>query len=181
MCGAHGTPALYGLLVRRASASGIPQAGPDQALTTPEAGMKVIIAEGECMLARQRKERPVKAARLAAGRRTLHARFGVDEDVCTGDHSCIRMSGCPSLTIKPSSDPLKLDPVATVDNNCLACGLCGENAQAAALCPSFYQAEAVRNPHVWERMMNGMRRAVIVTLQAAAGYSQASAGGARAA
>ena len=23
---------------------------------------------------------------------------GVDEDTCTGDHSCIRLSGCPTLT-----------------------------------------------------------------------------------
>ena len=49
-------------------------------------------------------------ALLAAGERVVRTRFGVDEEVCTGDHSCIRLSGCPSLTIKPSEDPLRTDP-----------------------------------------------------------------------
>ena len=40
--------------------------------------------------------------------------IGVDEEICTGDHSCIRLSGCPSLTVKPNPDPLRTDPVATV-------------------------------------------------------------------
>ena len=44
-------------------------------------------------------------------------RFYVDSDTCTGDHSCIRMSGCPSLTLKENPDPLKSDPVAYVDNS----------------------------------------------------------------
>src|SRR5690606_41668369 len=44
----------------------------------------------------------------------------------TGDHSCIRLSGCPTLTVKESSDPLKRNPVAHVTNGCVGCGLCGE-------------------------------------------------------
>ena len=71
----------------------------------------------------------------------VRERFGVDADTCTGDHSCIRLSGCPSLTIAPNPDPLRTDPVATVIDSCVGCGLCGEVAHAAVLCPSFYRAE----------------------------------------
>ena len=67
----------------------------------------------------------------------MRTRFWVDPEVCTGDHSCIRLSGCPSLTIKPNEDPLRTDPVAHVNNDCVGCGLCGEVAHAAQLCPSF--------------------------------------------
>ena len=139
------------------------------ALTSRQGGLKVILAEGECQLARQRRFRPWFQARLQAGRRVVRTRFGVDEAVCTGDHSCIRLSGCPSLTVKPTSDPLRVDPVATVDNNCVGCGLCGEVAQAAALCPSFYRAERVHNPGPAERALFAWRRAVIAGLQYLAG------------
>jgi len=78
-------------------------------MTTPQTGLKVIIADGECMLERQRRLRPVNAARLAEGGRVVRTRFGVDEDVCTGDRSCIRLSGCPSLTLKDNPDPLRTE------------------------------------------------------------------------
>jgi indolepyruvate ferredoxin oxidoreductase alpha subunit len=138
-----------------------------QAYTTPEPGLKVIVAEGECQLERQRRLRPRMAAKLKAGERVLRTRFGVDEDVCSGDHSCIRLSGCPSLTVRTSSDPLKLDPVAYVNNACVGCGLCGEVAHAAILCPSFFRAEIVHNPNAWDRLVERLRGAVIRRLQPA--------------
>ena len=58
----------------------------------------------------------------------------------------MRLSGCPSLTLRRGQDPLKDGPAAVVDASCVACGLCGEAAHAAALCPSFYRARTVRNP-----------------------------------
>src|SRR6266850_302015 len=128
-----------------------------KAYTTPEPGLKVIVAEGECQLERQRRLRPQVAARLKAGKRMVRTRFGVDEDVCSGDHSCIRLSGCPSLTVKNSSDPLKVDPVAHVNNACVGCGLCGEVAHAAVLCPSFFRAEIVQNPNLWDRLVDRLR------------------------
>ena len=64
----------------------------------------------------------------------------------------MRLSGCPSLTLAPSGDALKPDPVAHVDEHCVACGHCGEVADAAVLCPSFYKAHTVRNPSTFERM-----------------------------
>ena len=80
-------------------------------------------------------------------------KYGVDEDTCTGDHSCIRLSGCPTLTVKDNPDPLRRDPVATVIDGCVGCGLCGENAHAAVLCPSFYRAEVIQNPTWWDKFV----------------------------
>ncbi|MFG1360587.1 thiamine pyrophosphate-dependent enzyme [Xanthobacter pseudotagetidis] len=124
-------------------------------------GLRVIIAEGECMLARQRREKPVVAAKAKAGERVVRTRYGVDEATCTGDHSCIRLSGCPTLTVKQSSDPLRTAPVAHVTNGCVGCGNCGEVAHAAVLCPSFYKAEVIQNPTRVDRLLAAVRGAVI--------------------
>jgi len=126
-----------------------------EAMGTEYAGLKVIIAEGECQLERQRKLRPLVSKQLSEGKRTVRVKYGVDEDTCTGDHSCIRLSGCPTLTIKDNPDPLRRDPVATVIDGCVGCGLCGENAHAAVLCPSFYRAEVIQNPTWWDKLWNG--------------------------
>ena len=132
-----------------------------EAMTTKEGGLKVIIADGECMLARQRRLKAENAKLLEAGRRVETPRYGVDDEICTGDHSCMRLSGCPSLTIKPSPDPLRTDPVATVIPSCVGCGLCGEVAHAAVLCPSFYRAEKVQNASAVEKLVHNVRRRVI--------------------
>jgi indolepyruvate ferredoxin oxidoreductase alpha subunit len=132
-----------------------------EAMRSAEHGLKVIIADGECQLARQRRVRAEDADKLARGARVLRVRYGVDDEICTGDHSCIRLSGCPSLTVKPNPDPLRSDPVATVIESCVGCGLCGEVAHAAVLCPSFYRAEIIRNPSRWDRLLHRVRRAVI--------------------
>ena len=139
----------------------------DEAFTSDFNGLKVIIAEGECQLERQRRIRPWIAGLLKAGKRVVRVKYGVDEDVCTGDHACIRLSGCPTLTLKDSPDPLRVDPVATVIDGCVGCGLCGENAHAATLCPSFYRAEVIRNPKLHERLLDGLRGSVLRWLQAA--------------
>ena len=132
-----------------------------EAMRTAEKGLKVIIADGECQLARQRRVRAEDAVKLEQGKRVTRARYGVDDEICTGDHSCIRLSGCPSLTVKPSTDPLRTDPVATVIESCVGCGLCGEVAHAAVLCPSFYRAEIVRNATWRDRALFRIRQKVI--------------------
>ncbi|MFK7996191.1 MAG: thiamine pyrophosphate-dependent enzyme [Granulosicoccus sp.] len=137
-----------------------------EALETRVSGPKVIIASSECMLNRQRREKPRLKAALAEGKRVIRTRFGVDEDVCTGDHACIRLSGCPSLSLKTLDDPLRDDPVASIDNNCVGCGNCGEVADAAILCPSFYQADLVQNPTRVDRFFNRLRKSIIARLQA---------------
>ena len=44
---------------------------------------------------------------IKEGRRVVRARYGVDPDTCTGDHSCIRISGCPSLTITDNPEGVR--------------------------------------------------------------------------
>jgi indolepyruvate ferredoxin oxidoreductase, alpha subunit len=136
-----------------------------EALTTPQLGPKVIIAQSECMLNKQRRVRPLMAKAIKDGQRVVRERFGVDPDTCTGDHSCIRLSGCPSLTIAPNPDPLRTDPVTKVINSCVGCGLCGEVAHAAVLCPSFYRASIINNPSGWDRFKARVRDKVIGFLQ----------------
>jgi indolepyruvate ferredoxin oxidoreductase alpha subunit len=131
------------------------------AMTTDYAGLKVIIADGECQLERQRRIRPETAKKLSAGERVVRVKYGVDEDTCTRDHSCIRLSGCPTLTVKDNPDPLRRDPVATVIDGCVGCGLCGENAHAAVLCHSFYRAEVIQNASFLDRLVDRVRRAIV--------------------
>jgi indolepyruvate ferredoxin oxidoreductase, alpha subunit len=136
-----------------------------EALTTAVKGPKVIIAQSECMLNKQRRERPLMRKRMQGGERVVRERFGVDPDTCTGDHSCIRLSGCPSLTLAPNPDPLRREPITKVINSCVGCGLCGEVAHAAVLCPSFYRASIIANPTRWDRLKEKIRSAVIGSLQ----------------
>jgi indolepyruvate ferredoxin oxidoreductase, alpha subunit len=138
-----------------------------EALTTRVPGLKVVIAQGECMLERQRRLRPLVRQQAAAGRTVVQPRFGVDPDVCTGDHSCMRLNGCPSLTLRESPDPLREDPIAHVDASCVGCGVCGEVAHAAVLCPSFYEVKVITNPSRWTRWLARFRAAVIARLAAA--------------
>jgi len=137
-----------------------------EALTSPEKGPKVIVASSECMLNKQRREKPLTQKAIKEGRRVEAPRFGVDEAICTGDHACIRLSGCPSLSLKKLDDPLRDDPVASIDQSCVGCGNCGEVADAAILCPSFYRADVVHNPTAWEKRKAGFRARVIGWLQA---------------
>ena len=136
-----------------------------EAMSTREKGPKVIVAQGECALNRQRRIRPLLDRLRKSGKRVTRKQYGVDAETCTGDHSCIRLSGCPSLTVKPNPDPLRQAPVATVDYDCVGCGVCGEVAHAAILCPSFYHAELVDNPGILERFANRLRRTLIGFLQ----------------
>jgi indolepyruvate ferredoxin oxidoreductase alpha subunit len=138
-----------------------------EAFTSDFNGLKVIVAEGECQLERQRRIKPWIQGLLKRGERVVRVKYGVDEDVCNGDHACIRLSGCPTLTLKDNPDPLKVDPVATVIDGCVGCGLCGENAHAATLCPSFYRAEVIQNPRWYERLFDGIHGALVRALQPA--------------
>ena len=132
-----------------------------EALTSTASGPKIIVASSECMLNKQRRVRPMLAQAMRDGKRVVREKFGVDADICTGDHACIRLSGCPSLSLAHSDDPLKDDPVAFVDENCVGCGNRGEVAEAAALCPSFYRADIIHNPSSWERFVDRTRASII--------------------
>lgn len=131
------------------------------ALTSKEEGPKIIVASSECMLNKQRREKPLFSKSVKDGKRMVRERFGVDEDTCTGDHACIRLSGCPSLSLKHLDDPLRDDPVVAIDNSCVGCGNCGEVSEAAVLCPSFYRADIIYNPSRTDRLLASIRSAVI--------------------
>lgn len=132
-----------------------------EAMTTAEKGPKVIVAEGECQLNRQRRVKPLTNRAIKQGVRVVRERFYVDSDTCTGDHACVRLSGCPSLTVRDNPDPLKVDPIAYVDNSCVGCGHCGEVAHAAVLCPSFARVELIYNPTWIDRALARLRHGVI--------------------
>ena len=136
-----------------------------EALTTSQSGPKIIIASSECMLNKQRRERPQIAQAIKEGQTIIKPRFGIDEDICTGDHACMRLSGCPSLGLKELDDPLRDDPVAHIDQTCVGCGNCGEVADAAILCPSFYRADVIHNPGLLARSMSHIRSIMITFLQ----------------
>jgi len=136
-----------------------------EALTTEFKGPKVIVASSECMLNKQRREKPIRNKAIKHGRRVDVPRFGVDQDVCTGDHACIRLSGCPSLSLKKLDDPLRDDPIAHIDQTCVGCGNCGEVADAAVLCPSFYRADVVHNPGRFEFWRSRVSAKLIAAFQ----------------
>ncbi len=137
-----------------------------EALTTKDEGPKIIVASSECMLNKQRRVRPQIDKAIRGGARVVKERFGVDEDVCTGDHACMRLSGCPSLSVKQLDDPLRDDPVAAIDNTCVGCGNCGEVADAAVLCPSFFRADVVHNPNAFDKWRAHVTQKFIHWLQA---------------
>ncbi len=143
-----------------------------EAITTKGVGPKVIVAQSECMLNRQRREKRERRQEIQAGQRVVESRFAIDSDTCTGDRACIRLSGCPSLTVKPNPDPWRSDPVTHIDNSCVGCGLCGENVHADILCPSFVKVEVVRNAGWFERQRRRMSQAVIGWLQRRAAKQQ---------
>ena len=128
-----------------------------EALTIEQSGPKVVVMQSECQLNRQRRVKPEMRKALKEGKRVTRERFGVDAETCTGDHACIRISGCPSLTIKDNPDPMRTHPVATVLDSCVGCGVCGANAHAAVLCPSFYRSDVVHNPTRRDRVTARVR------------------------
>jgi indolepyruvate ferredoxin oxidoreductase alpha subunit len=123
--------------------------------------LRVLISEAECQLQRQRRVRPERERDIAAGRRVEIDRLGVDEDVCVGDHACMRFNGCPSLTLKESPNTLHTAPVAAIDHSCVGCGVCGEITTAAKLCPSFFKVTRVENPGWMERIRDTASRLLI--------------------
>lgn len=131
-----------------------------QAVEAKGQGLRVIVSHAECQLERQRRVRVEKQEQLKRGEQVVDVKLGVDDEVCVGDHSCMRLNGCPSLTIKPGPNPLREDPIATIVNSCVGCGLCGEIAHAAVLCPSFYEVRVVQNPGRLARLRFALSRAL---------------------
>ena len=70
-----------------------------------------------------------------------------------------------ALSVKKLDDPLRDDPVAAIDQSRVGCGNCGEVADAAVLCPSFYRTDIISNPSGWDRFLARIRSAVTGFLQ----------------
>lgn len=124
-------------------------------------GLKVVISRGECQLEKNRKDRVVLKKNLETGKRFIQTKLGVDGEVCTGDHSCMRYNGCPSLTLEKSPNSLREDPVAKIDQSCVGCGLCGDIAHAASLCPSFFRVDIINNPNYLDRLRSALHSRLI--------------------
>lgn len=127
-------------------------------------GLRVIISRGECQLEKDRRERVIIKKDISEGKRTVQTKLGVDAEVCTGDHSCMRHNGCPSLTLKQSPNILRKDPVAHIESSCVGCGLCGEIAHAAVLCPSFYKVDVITNPSMLDKLSKRVNNYLISLL-----------------
>jgi len=84
-------------------------------------------------------------------------RFGVDEDTCTGDHACIRLSGCPTLTLKDNPDPLKVDPVATVIDGLCRLRPVRRQRPCRHAVPELLPRRADQEPRWHERLLDGWR------------------------
>jgi indolepyruvate ferredoxin oxidoreductase alpha subunit len=130
------------------------------ALESPQRGLRVLISRAECQLIKGRRDNRQRRQDLSIGQRVPQVRYGVDPELCTGDHSCIDLNGCPSLTLAENPNPLRDHSVVAVDNSCSGCGLCGEISVAAKLCPSFYEISVVSNPNLWDRLTHGLWRSV---------------------
>ena len=112
---------------------------------------------------------PLKALdRLAAAARRASSASGTASTrTCATATTPASACRLPDADDQDNPDPLKADPVATVIDGCVGCGLCGANAHAATLCPSFYRAEVVQNPRWHERCWLGLRSRLISLLQPA--------------
>jgi indolepyruvate ferredoxin oxidoreductase, alpha subunit len=136
----------------------------EEALDARGPQLRVVISDQECMLARQRRERRLDNIARQKGQPVATVRFGVDSEVCNGDHACMRLSGCPALTLNPVVDPLKDGPTACVDASCSGCGVCGAVAHADSLCPSFYRASRLANPGRLARLRAGANKLLLQIL-----------------
>ncbi|MBI2058552.1 MAG: hypothetical protein HYT87_02155 [Nitrospirae bacterium] len=136
----------------------------EEAFESRRKELKVIISDAACALEAGRELKKLRGDTVRGGGRWVERRLGVDEDVCTGDHSCISLNGCPSLTVRNNPNPLRADKIAWIDQTCVGCGLCGEVAHVARLCPSFFQVDRVENPGWVEHKRSWFRRHLIRAL-----------------
>jgi indolepyruvate ferredoxin oxidoreductase alpha subunit len=133
--------------------------------------LKIIISRAECELEKQRRVRRFREKRLRDGKRIAVRRLGVDAEVCAGDKSCIGYSGCPSMGISENPNPLRRGSVAQIDSGCTGCQLCGEIAETAHLCPSFYETLRVKNPTPWERLRRAIESLFVPSLRPSADHN----------
>ncbi len=116
-------------------------------------GVRVIICDGECTLARMRREQPVVESMIEEGRRVEEVKYMIDEEICSGCFPCEKYSGCPSVTMVKNPNPLRTGYIKQIEDTCTGCGICGITS-IFGLCPSTYRVRIVYNPTRWERFMH---------------------------
>ena len=92
-----------------------------------EKGLKVIIADGECQLARQRRIRPLLAKAVGAGKRVarhalLRRAHGLHRRSFLHPHVGLSVADADAQRGSAAHHP-----IAQVNNDCVGCGLCGES------------------------------------------------------
>ncbi len=135
------------------------------ALTIPREGPKIIVASSECMLNKQRRVRPLFAKAVKDGKRVVRERFGVDEDVCTGDHACMRLSGCPSLSVKDTDDPSAGRPGGRDRQYLRRLRQLRRGRRGRGPLPVLLSRRRDLNPTGWDRLLARVRGDVIGSLQ----------------
>lgn len=134
-----------------------------RALDAEGGGRRAVVCDNPCMLAKKRRGNRFKAEAAKAGLPLRQARMGVDPEICSGDRSCMRLNGCPALTVAAREDPVREGSVTHIDETCAACSLCAEAAQCIPLCPSFHRARGTINPG-FARRLRGRINARLLTL-----------------
>ena len=101
-------------------------------------GVNIVIADKACGLTRQRlveaERRRNEANPVYPMRRTY---MNIDPEVCDDCRQCVRMTGCPGLTLADTSHGRKIQIDQSTCVNDRAC-------QRVAVCPAFEQVTVVR-------------------------------------
>ena len=120
--------------------------GADHRREGPEGDGRAKRMHAEQAAPREAAGAPGGRGRRARGARALRRRRG---------HLHRRPRLHPPVGLPVADDQAQPRPAAHrsgghVLDSCVGCGLCGEVAHAAVLCPSFYRAEIVSNPTRWD-------------------------------
>ncbi|MEM0365371.1 MAG: indolepyruvate ferredoxin oxidoreductase subunit alpha [Candidatus Nitrosocaldus sp.] len=127
-------------------------------------GVRVIICDGECTLARMRREQPMLESMIDEGKRVEEVKYRIDEEICSGCFPCEKYSGCPSVTMVRNPNPLRTGYIKQIEDTCTGCGICGITS-IFGLCPSTYRIRIVHNPTRWERFMHKLNMYAIRMLR----------------
>jgi indolepyruvate ferredoxin oxidoreductase alpha subunit len=127
-------------------------------------GLRVVICDGECTLARTRRELPIVESKIAHRDMVKEVKYKIDEDICSGCFPCEKYSGCPSVTVVKNPNPLRTGYIKQTEETCTGCGVCGITS-IFGLCPSTYRVTEVHNPSPWQRLQHKVSQSVIAYLR----------------
>lgn len=127
-------------------------------------GLRVVICDGECTLARTRRELPIIESKIAHGDTVKEVKYKIDEDICSGCFPCEKYSGCPSVTVVKNPNPLRTGYIKQTEETCTGCGVCGITS-IFGLCPSTYRVTEIHNPNAWQRLRYKVSQSIITCLR----------------